>query len=464
MSQDLRAWIDEYASSHPDDVLRLEHAPHADQDLTALVDELATAGRHPMVLAPGVAGTGADVPVTTNVFASRARIASMFGVGVTDLHAEYARRSAQARPMRVVDDGPVLEVVTTGDDVDLSALPLLTHFASDLGPYITSGVVIASDPDTGVGNLSYHRATPAGRDRLALSLHSRGDLWRALQGCAEKGERMPVAMVIGAHPLFMLAASARVPHTVDEREVAGGLFGEGLEVVRTPIHGIEVPASAEYVLEGWIDADEDADEGPFGEFSGYSSNRSTRNVMHVDAILRRRSPMLVSVVGGRSAEHLTLARVPRESEMVQSLRARFPQVTAVHYPTSGTHFHAYVALRQRRPGDARQVMLGLLGWDPYLKTVIAVDDDIDITDDSAVLWAMAVHMQPARDLLTVDGLPGSPLDPSSDAAGTTSRLGIDATRPPGFEGVPIEISDAARDRAARLLHPDASAPTEGPAQ
>jgi 2,5-furandicarboxylate decarboxylase 1 len=144
--------------------------------------------------------------------------------------------------------------------------------------------------------------------------------------------------------------------------------------------------------------------------------------------------------------------VPRESEMVEKLKERFPSVTAVHYPTSGTHFHAYVALKPLRAGEARQVMLGLLGWDPYLKTVVAVDTDVDITSDSEVLWALATHFQPHRDVLIVDGLPGSALDPSASGAGTTSRMGLDATRKPGFEGVRARVSDEAWARAAEILN------------
>jgi len=136
--------------------------------------------------------------------------------------------------------------------------------------------------------------------------------------------------------------------------------------------------------------------------------------------------------------------------MAQKLKERFPDVTRIHYPSSGTHFHCYVALRQRMPGQARQVMLGLLGWDPYLKTVVAVDDDIDVTSDSEVLWAMATHFQPHRDLFVIDGLPGSPLDPSS-AAGTTSRMAIDATRGPDFEGIRVEIAPRALERARVIL-------------
>lgn len=122
-------------------------------------------------------------------------------------------------------------------------------------------------------------------------------------------------------------------------------------------------------------------EGPFGEFTGYSSDRSTNNLFRVETFLRRKDAILVSVAGGNSSEHLNLGRVPREAEMVEKLKQRFPSVTAVHYPASGTHFHAYVALNQTRPGEARQIMLGLLGWDAYLKTVIAVDGDVDITRD-----------------------------------------------------------------------------------
>ena len=126
-------------------------------------------------------------------------------------------------------------------------------------------------------------------------------------------------------------------------------------------------------------------------------------------------------------------------------------MTAVHYPSSGTHFHAYVAMKQVRDGEARQVMLALLGWDPYLKNVIAVDADVDITRDEEVLWAVATHFQPHRDVLIIDGLPGSALDPSASSTGTTSRMGLDATRGANFEGQRAEISADAMARAAAVL-------------
>ena len=316
---------------------------------------------------------------------------------------------------------------------------------------MTNAVIVAEDPVTGVANLSYHRSMPHARNALATSLHSRGHLWRMLQTAKARGDTLKVAMVIGAHPLFTLAAAARVPFGADERAIAGGLFGAPLQLVRTPSHGIGVPAAAEFVLEGTIDPDAHAEEGPFGEFTGYSSDRSTNNVLRIDAMMRRKDAWLVDVVGGPYAEHLTLARLPREAEMSEKLKARFPSVTAIHYPNSGTHFHCYVALKQSRDGEARQIMLALLGWDPYLKNVVAVDSDVDITDDAQVLWAIATHFQPHRDLFVVDGLPGSPLDPSSSADGTTSRMGIDATRGSRFDGVRARVGDAAMQRAAHVI-------------
>ena len=427
----------------------LDEPVSADQEITALAQALAAQGRHPMLVFNHVGDLG--VQVVTNVFASRERVARILGTDVPGLHAQYQLRSRQRTTPRLVEHGPVLDLVQRGDQVDLRQLPMLRHFESDRGPYITNAILIAEHPDTGVGNMSYHRSMVHSPTEIATSLHSRGDLWRLAQLAKERGQVLPVAMVIGAHPLIMLAASARLPFDADEREVAGGLLGQAMEVIATPCHGLQVPAWAELVLEGVIDPMGFAEEGPFDEFTGYSSDRSTNNLFRVDAVLRRRDAILVDVLGGNSAEHLNLARIPRESEMVEKLRERFASVTALHYPTSGTHFHAYVALKQTRAGEARQVMLGLLGWDPYLKTVIAVDPDVDVTQDSQVLWALATHFQPHRDLLVVEGLPGSALDPSASGEGTTSRMGLDATRGPDFKGVLAVLSSEALTRAAAIL-------------
>jgi 2,5-furandicarboxylate decarboxylase 1 len=422
-------------------VLVVEDEVSPDQDVTAVVWALAAQGRAPLVVFERVNG----VRVVTNIFASRERIARLLGCEASRIHQTYQEKSRRAADPKTVASGPVLESVE--ERVDLTKLPLLRHFETDKAPYITNGIMVCEEP----GNLSYHRAMLHSKTELATSLHSRGHLWRALQLAAEKKCPLPVAMVVGAHPLFMMAASARVAFGTDERRLAGGLLGEPLQIVHTPKYRIGVPAAAEIVLEGTLDPEAQAEEGPFGEFTGYSSNRTTNTLFRVETVLRRRDAMLVDVVGGNSPEHLNLSRVPRESEMAEKLMERFPSVTALHYPNSGVHFHAYVALRARREGEARQALLALLGWDPYLKTVIAVDEDIELTDDSQVMWALATHFQPHRDVLIVDGLPGNALDPSASSVGTTSRMGLDATRGPNFEGVRAKISEQAMARAAKIL-------------
>jgi 4-hydroxy-3-polyprenylbenzoate decarboxylase len=445
--QDFHRFLERYRAEHAEDVLAIGEEVSADQEITGVLAALAARGEHPLLVFEKVSGLG--VPVVTNVFGSRARIARLLGVEPARLHAGYQARAARAVDPRELKSGPVLDSVE--QSVDLARLPMLRHFETDRAPYITNGVIAAEHPEGGRGNLSYHRAMLHSKTELATSLHSRGHLWRLLALWSERGKPMPVAMVIGAHPLFMIAASARVGFGVDERRIAGGLLGAPLEVVRTPRYGIAVPAAAEFVLEGVIEPGAEVEEGPFGEFTGYSSYRSTKNLFRVETLMRRKDAILVDVAGGNFSEHLNLGRVPRESEMAEKLMERFPSVTALHYPNSGVHFHAYVALNAQREGEARQVMLALLGWDPYLKTVIAVDADLDVTDDSQVLWALAAHFQPHRDLLVIEGLPGSALDPSASGSGTTSRMGLDATRGPHFEGVLARVSERAQARAAQIL-------------
>lgn len=446
--QDFHQFLQHYRDKHADDVLTITEEISTDQDVTAIVWELAARGKHPMLVFENVRHLGTRL--VTNIFASRERIGRMLGVDAAGIHQEYQARSRRMMSPRLVRTGPIFDTVEQ-ETIDLTTLPIIKHFATDRCPYITNSILIAEDPVSGAGNVSYHRSMLHSKSEIATSLHSRGHLWRLLQAAKERGKPLPVAMVIGAHPLFMLAGAARLPFGTDERDVAGGLFGAPLEIVLTPKYGIAVPAYAEIVLEGTIDPDAKVEEGPFGEFTGYSSDRSTNNLFRVESVLRRRDAILVDVVGGNSAEHLNLGRVPRESEMVEKLKERFPSVTAVHYPSSGTHFHAYVAVKQMRAGEARQVMLGLLGWDPYLKTVIAVDADVDITRDEDVLWAVATHLQPHLDVVVVDGLPGSALDPSASGAGTTSRMGLDATRGPNFDGIRAQIDAEKMLRAREIL-------------
>ncbi|MCY3580132.1 MAG: UbiD family decarboxylase [bacterium] len=447
-SQDLHDFLEDYQHAHPEDVLVVSEQVEDSQDVAAMVWQMAETGRREMLWFHQIEGIPHQV--VTNIFACRDRVARILGTETKTLHETFQERATNLIKPAKQPNGPLLDHTAEGDEINLWDFPMLTHFETDRAPYITSGIIVAED-ENGVGNLSYHRAMVNSSNSFATSLHSRGDLWRLMKAARSRGEPLRVAMVLGGHPLFMLAASARVPMDVDERQVAGGLFGAPLEVVASPKYGIKVPATADFLFEGVIRPEHHVEEGPFGEFTGYSSDRSTNSLFQVEVMSARRNPVLLDIVGGNSAEHLNLARIPRESEMADKLKARFPEVVALHYPNSGSHFHCYVQVRARRPGQARQIMLGLLGWDPYLKTVVAVDEDIDITDDGQVLWALATHFQPADDLFVVDGLPGSPLDPSSSLTGVTSRLALDATRGPDFNATRLGISRSAQDRAADLL-------------
>jgi 2,5-furandicarboxylate decarboxylase 1 len=447
-NQDLHAFVEEYRERHPEDVLTVEEPVGADQDVTALAVELWRQGRFPMLWFRRVEGFG-KTPVLTNVFASRHRVARILGTDTSGIHALYRQAVADRMPPRVVSDGPVL-AERIDEDVEVASIPMLRHFEQDRAPYLTSAIVLARDEDTGVTNASYHRCMRSAPDTLATSLHSRGHLWHQLQKAQDRGKLLEVAVVIGGHPLFMLAASARVGIDVDEREIAGGLFGEPLEVIATPRYGIGVPATADFVLEGTIDPNEQLAEGPFGEYSGYASARSTNNAIRVETILRRRDPMFLDIVSGHSPDHLNLGRIPRESDMVAKMQERFPNMTALEYPASGTHFHCYASVRPGMAGLPRQLLIALLGLDPYLKLAVVVDDDIDVRDEQEVLWAVATRFQADRDLIVMGGLPGSWLDPSS-SGGITARMGVDATRKEGFDAERVSLSEAALDRARAIL-------------
>jgi UbiD family decarboxylase len=222
------------------------------------------------------------------------------------------------------------------------------------------------------------------------------------------------------------------PAEIGKFEMVGALFGEPLEVAPCTAIDLHVPAAAEIVVEGEILPGVREPEGPFGEFTGYFSRRSTEHVFVARALAMRERPWFQSIGSGRAGDHITTLGLIREAEILNALARAIPNVTAVHVPLSGTSsFTAYVAIRQSRPGEAKHVIPIALGVDHYLKLVVVVDDDVDVFDESDVLWAVATRMQADRDLVVIGGSLGALLDPSADERGVTAKLGIDATRPFG---------------------------------
>ena len=406
------------------DPVSIEH------DVMALVLEYERRRRYPILIFEKV--DGYTIPIVANVVASRRALAFALGVGEEGLAAEYGRRIKERIKPVVVTNPPFRDRVITGDAVDLGTLPIPLYFPGDAGRYLTAGMLVARDPETGVETEGYHRFQLKGRNRLGVSLHSRRRMFEYQRRAEAKGLPLPCAIVLGLHPLVSMGSLAYPPPDVGKFEVVGGLFGEPLQVAACATIDLHVPAVAEIVIEGEIVPGVREPEGPFGEFTGYFSRRSTEHVFVARAVAMREQPWFQSIGSGRAGDHITTLGLIREAEILNAVTRVIPNVKAVHVPLSGTSsFTAYVSIKQGRPGEAKHVIPIALGVDHYLKLVIVVDDDIDVFDESDVLWAVATRMQPDRDLVVISGSLGALLDPSADERGVTAKLGIDATRPFG---------------------------------
>lgn len=420
----LRAFL---ASLPEDQILRIKAPLDLDYTPTGIVLELEKRQQFPMLYIEQPQGF--DMPVVVNLFADRRRIAQMVGAASpADFNETWLRAESNPMPAKIVDAGPVQEVVITGDQIDVGELPISRHFEQDAGRYIGSGILVCKDPDTGVRNLSYQRLQMKGKDRFGASLHSRGHIWDHLLRCEARGKNLEVAVVLGAHPAVHLAAGAKVAMEVDEFDIAGALIGQPVELVKCKTIDVEVPANAEIVIEGEILANTHEEEGPFGEYTGYSTYRSTRNVFVVKAITRREQPIFLDVIPGYSNEHLLLGRVAKEAHVFERLKEVVPTLKALNYPKSGTHFHAYMSFKKTAEGQARHALMLLFGLDSYIKLAVAVDEDINVFNEEEVLWAIATRFQADTDMFVVPKVFCNRLDPSA-VDGMSAKLGLDATAP-----------------------------------
>ncbi|HEY2995297.1 MAG TPA: UbiD family decarboxylase [Methylomirabilota bacterium] len=439
-----------YASAFPTEVVHVREPVSTEYEVMALVLEYERRRRFPLLVLEQVRGH--DMPIVCNVVASRRALAFALGVPESQLALEYARRIKDTLKPVVVGDPPFRHQVLTGPNLDLTRLPLPTYFPGDAGRYLTAGMLVARDPETGVETEGYHRFQLKGRDRMGVSLHSRRRMFEYQRRAEARGRPLPCAIALGLHPLVSMGSLAYPAADVGKFEVVSGLFGAPLEIADCTSIDLQVPAAAEIVIEGEILPGVREPEGPFGEFTGYFSRRSTEHVFVAKAVAMRERPWFQSIGSGRAGDHITTLGLVREAEIYNALGRVIPNVTAVHVPLSGTSsFTAYVAIKQGRPGEAKHVIPIVLGVDHYLKLVIVVDDDVDVFDESDVLWAVATRMQADRDLVTIAGSLGALLDPSADERGVTAKLGIDATRPFGEPFAGKLVMDPARMAWARAL-------------
>ncbi len=445
---DFHTFLERLLAQFPSDVLIISE--HIDDPFVpaAMALELDRLERPPMLIFESLCDS--KMPFVTNVFASRDRLSWAIGTTREKFHDAFNTYAHHLMPPVVTSNGPVADEVWTGEALDVRRLPAIQHFNEDAGRYFTAAIVVAHDPDTGVRNLSYHRLQIKGPTRLGASLHSRGHLWDYFLRAEAQGRDLECAVVLGAHPEIMLAAAGRMGIDQDEYERAGAMMGEPVELQKCQTVDIEVPARAEIVLEGRLLGNTYEDEGPFGEYTGYATGRSTRNVLELSAITRRRDSMYVDIVSGNSGDHLVLGRAAKEAYVWGGLKALFPHLSAINYPSSGTHYHCYISLRKTAEGQVNHLLSLLFGLDNYIKTAVVVDDDINVFDESQVLWALATRMQPDQDLLVIPNFMCNKLDPSS-RDGVGSKLGIDATTPAGWNFERATVPESSVRLARKLL-------------
>jgi 2,5-furandicarboxylate decarboxylase 1 len=370
---------------------------------------------------------GHPISVISGIVSRREWIAEAMGTDGNGLLDRFRDAVLNPLPWNEVAGAPVQEVVHR-DAVDLArALPIPTHNEHDNGAYITAGLVIARNPETGDQNVSINRLQVSGPDKLGILILPR-DLHRFYDAAERKREALPVAIVIGVDPMTLLSSQAILPINHDELMVAGALMGRPLDVVKCVTNDVRVPAQAEIVIEGRLLPEVREVEGPFGEFPQYYGPAGKRQVVAVDAITHRGKPLFHTIVPA-AMEHLLLGAIPREASLIALLQRSFPSVLDVHLSRGGVcRYHLAVKIAKRWEGEAKNIIMGAFAGHADIKQVTVVDEDVDVHDPTAVEWAVATRFQAASDLVVVPRAQGSRLDPSA-TDGLVDKMGLDATKP-----------------------------------
>jgi UbiD family decarboxylase len=462
----LRTYLEKLQQIAPDQLLRVKESVDWRYAVTSRVAEMEKRRDNPALLFESVRGY--STPLLINLFGNVDRISLGLGDGSyihssqLDFYDEWNRLFANDVPPVHVGDGPVKETRYKGSDIDLESLPIPRFYEQDGGRYVTAGLLAARNPDDPEEvNLSYVRMHLKGRDRFGVSLHSRGHMWQYFERSKAAGSPFDVAVIIGAHPALYLAAAAKI---TGEYWKAGALLGEPIELVMCETVDLPVPAQAEIVLEGKIMLEEE-DEGPFTEYTGYISGRSTRNLLGVSVITRREDAIFLAVAPSNSAEHLLLSGLPKQARISRALVdfTHTPALKDIVWPVSATHFACFISLREgvrTTPGLAKQLGLLLLGLDHYVKIVAILPAEIDVSDVASVLGTIALRCDFAEGsgLEVLGGVFSQWLDPSSTQAGLSSKMILDATGPE------MLTAGAQPDSNAQLKHKiirDVSFPCEG---
>lgn len=368
-----------------------------------------------------------------NTYGTLASVAAALGTRAAtwpEMHSEYSSKVRQLLPARTLEDGEEARIqrhVVTGDEVDLAILPWTRHVAREGGVYFTP-IVSARAPDGSRYNLSWNRAMLL--DGRHISVHiSPKDLWGYHREQEERGEPLQVALVLGHHPTFNLAAAAIGDATTDEYDIAGALLGAPFRLAPSVSYGEEmlVPADAEVVVEGRLLPGTRTVEGPFGEYMRYLGPQKLSHVLEVDAITWSERPIVLEIFTCY-ADHLN-AHLSLEASLYERARAAVPQVTGVSWFRGGGPTTLVIAMKKSSEGQPMRAAMAAMAAQNILKQVIVVDDDIDIEDSHAVLWAVSTRVRNDQDISVIPNIQGITLDPSGTGYDRTTALVIDATWP-----------------------------------
>jgi 4-hydroxy-3-polyprenylbenzoate decarboxylase len=421
-------------------------------EMTEVCDRVLRAGG-PALLFEQPAGS--SIPVLANLFGTPARVAAAMGLqdirelkevgkllaylkepeppqGLRDLWDKFPiYRQALNMAPKERSGAPCQEVVLEGKDVDLGRLPVQTCWPGDAGPLITWGLTVTRGPAKRRQNLGIYRQQVIGRNRLIMRwLAHRGGALDFQDHRKSSSEAFPVAVAIGADPATLLAAVTPVPDTLSEYQFAGLLRGARTELVKCIGSDLQVPASAEIVLEGTL-GEETAAEGPHGDHTGYYNEVERFPVFTVERMTMRRSPVYHSTYTGKPPDEPAVLGLALNEVFVPLLQKQFPEIADFYLPPEGCSYRlAVVSMRKQYAGHAKRVMFGIWSYlrqFMYTKFIIVCDDDIDVRNWKEVIWAVTTRVDPARDTLVAENTPIDYLDFASPVAGLGSKMGIDAT-------------------------------------
>jgi 2,5-furandicarboxylate decarboxylase 1 len=436
--------------------LRVETSVSPRHQISAFLEKSRRDKRGAAVFFSSVQETG--LPVVGNLLTDRARTCVALGMESDTGREEYCKalrsKLEKILPPVQVQTGPVQEVKKEGSEVDLTTFPFLTHAASDKAPSLLMGAAVARNPQSGAVTLSLPQSVVLGKNEMGLVVGEDSPLSGCLTAASEAGQPLEVALVIGMHPAFYMAAAAGADGPESLGRI-GSLLGEALSVTRTVSGDLPVPAQAEIVIEGTVSPGDTQKLTAPASPIGYEGREREVPVLRVAAVTRREDAIFQDA--GIFGERLFLPTPIREAEALTALQKAVPEVIDVRIPAVSNGYHAYVQLDQKRMGQGKKAILAALGVIPDVKTVFAVDKDVDMEVDREVLWVFATRLVADRDLFMVPGVLSNSEDPCAyeitrrGRGGMVTRLGIDATTPiglpyeipkptkiPGTEGIKLE--------------------------